>query len=170
VTSAVAVALGVVLAAVPLVNAGSLRPVVGAVAALAPAIVCAALFGLVSVLPWGLGLLAFEYGVVDLARHEPLVVAPFFGAGLLVLAELVYASRELARGAEEGPGRRLAWLVAVAACALAAAFVPVLAVGVGGPSGLAAEVIAVGASVIVLGASAVLARRVRPAGRNPGFH
>jgi hypothetical protein len=88
-------------------------------------------------------------------------VTPFFGAGLLVLAELVYASRELARGADERPARRLAWLLAVAVCALAAAFLPVLAVGRGGPSGLAAGVLAVGAAVMTFGVSAVLMRRVR---------
>ena len=93
--------------------------------------------------PWALGLLASGYVLVDLARSEPLLAAPFYGAGLLLAAELTYASRELARGREERPERRAVWLAAVAAAALAVASIPVAATAVTPPTGLAAELIAV---------------------------
>ena len=49
-------------------------------------------------LPWSLGLLGAGFVLVDAARSEPVLAAPVVGAGLLLVAELAYASRELARG------------------------------------------------------------------------
>lgn len=75
-----------------------------------------------------------------LVRSEPLLAAPLYGAGLLLVSEAAYGSRELRRGRDERPARRLAWIVAVAATA---AFVSVVAVVVRGPAGLSAELAAV---------------------------
>ncbi len=124
-------------------------------------LVAVALAGVPGLVPWALGLLASGYVVVDLARSEPLLAAPFYGAGLLLAAELTYASRELARGREEQPERRAVWLAAVGAAALAVASIPVAATAVTPPTGLAAELIAVVAAVLLLAAPALLLRRGR---------
>jgi hypothetical protein len=130
-----------------------------ALAIAATALVVAALAGLVGAVPWALGVLASGYVLVLLAQGEPPVAAPFYGAGLLLVAELTYASRELARGAEESPERRLAWLAAVGAGALAVATLPVAATAVSPPTGIAAEVVAVAAAVLLVAAPALVLRR-----------
>jgi hypothetical protein len=139
-------------------------PVVVALALAGAALLVAALAGLVGAVPWALGTLASGYVLVLLAQGEPTVAAPFYGAGLLLVGELTYASRELARGAEEAPGRRIVWLAAVAAAALAVATLPVAAAAVSPPTGLAAEVVAAVAAVLLVAAPALVLRR---AGREP---
>lgn len=122
-------------------------------------LVLLALLGFVRLLGWGLALVAAAYVLVDLARSLPLAAAPFFGAGLLLAAELVYAARELAAVADERPLRRLPWLGGVALCALGAGFVPIAATGTHAPAGLAAEIVALVAACALMAIPAVLARR-----------
>jgi hypothetical protein len=115
--------------------------------------------GSVGALPWSLATIGAEYAVVDVARGAPLVTAPLYGAGLLLTAELAYASRELARGREEHASRRVPWLFGVAAAGLGAALVPVGAAGISAPSGFGPELAAVVFSAVLLGAPALLLRR-----------
>jgi hypothetical protein len=118
-----------------------------------------ALAGFVGFLGWGLALIASVFLLVDLARTMPLAAAPFYGAGLLLVGELVYAARELTRHPEEHARRRLPWLAGVALAGLGIGFVPVAATGVSAPTGLGAELIALAACALLLGIPAVLARR-----------
>ena len=139
------------LAAFPLLRAGSLSGVVLATGALALILLLFALVGFVDLVPWSVALAATGFVVVDSARTEPVAAAPMVGAGLLLVAELAYASRELARGPEENLRRRAVRLIAVTALALAAATLPALATGVSPPSGLAASLLALaGAAVLLL--------------------
>ena len=108
------------------------------------------LVGLVGLVPWSVALAAAGFVIVDSARSEPIVAAPVYGAGLLLVAELAYASRELARGPEEHPRRRIVRLAAVTAVALAAAALPAFATGVSPPSGIVASVLALGAAAVLL--------------------
>lgn len=108
------------------------------------------LCGFPALVPWSLVAAATGFVVVDSARSEPVLVAPLFGAGLLLVAELAYASRELARGPEEHAGRRVARLAVVTAVALAVAAVPAVATGFAPPSGAVASLVALGASLALL--------------------
>jgi len=108
------------------------------------------LAGFPRLVPWSLAAVATWFVVVDSARSEPVLVAPLFGAGLLLVAELAYASRELARGPEERAGRRAARLAVVTAVALAVASVPAVATGLAPPSGVAASLVALAASAALL--------------------
>jgi hypothetical protein len=117
------------------------------------------LAGYVGLLPWSLAALALEFGLVDLARGEPARAAPVYGAGLLLVAELAYASRALARGPEEQPGRRVLWLLLVSAGALAVGSLPVAAAGLRWTSGLGAALLGLAAAVTLLGVPALLVRR-----------
>jgi hypothetical protein len=138
---------------------GSLAPLAGAATVGGIVLAALALAGLVNLLPWALGLVAAGYVVIDVARSLPLAAAPFYGAGLLLAAELVYAARELAVVPEERPGRRVPWLAGVAVCALGVAYVPVAAAGTHALSGAAAELVALVAASAVAAIPAVLARR-----------
>lgn len=140
-------------------HAGSLEPLAASIGAVALAVLVATLAVRVALLPWALVLFALDYGVVDVARSEPLLLAPLYGAGLLLTAELVYAARELRRAAEEQAVRRLLYLGGVLAGALAAACVPLAALDVGHPSGIAAALIALAASSALIGTPALLLRR-----------
>lgn len=122
----------------------------GAGAAAALVLLVLALAGLVGLLPWSLGLAAAGFVLVDSARSEPVLAAPVVGAGLLLVAELAYASRELARGPEEHARRRVARLALVSAAALVAATVPAVATGFAPPSGASASLLALGASAVLL--------------------
>jgi hypothetical protein len=151
ITAIAAVVVEAALAASPLLRAGSLSGVVLATGALALVLLLLALAGFVDLVPWSVALAATGFVVVDSARTEPVAAAPMVGAGLLLVAELAYASRELARGPEENLRRRAVRLVAVTALALAAATLPALATGVSPPSGLAASLLALaGAAVLLL--------------------
>jgi hypothetical protein len=132
------------------------------------AFVVLALAGLVGFLGFGLLLIAAAFLLVDLARTMPLVAAPFFGAGLLLAGELVYASRELARHAEENARRRVPWLAGIALAGLGVGFVPVAATGVSAPTGLGAELIALAACALLLGIPALLALRRQDAPTTSG--
>jgi hypothetical protein len=157
--AALALAVAVALAGYPPLRAGRLEGVAAAPGLLGVAFVALARAGLVALVPWALALLALDYLLVDLARGEPLLAAAFYGAGLLLLAELVYAARELHRGREERAARRAVRLLALAAAALAAGFVPVVAAGVSSPAGLTAELLALLAGVLMLATPALLVRR-----------
>jgi hypothetical protein len=100
--------------------------------------------------PWSVALAAAGFVLVDSARSEPVVAAPAYGAGLLLVAELAYAARELARGPEEHPWRRVGRLALVTATALAVAALPAFATGVSPPSGLAASLLALAAASVLL--------------------
>jgi len=114
--------------------------------------------GFVELVPWSIGLAATGFVLADSARSEPISAAPLYGAGLLLVAELAYASRELARGPEEHLGRRVARLAVVTAVALAAATLPALATGVSPPTGLAASLPALAAAAVLLLPSVLLLR------------
>jgi hypothetical protein len=144
------VALEAALAAFPLLRAGSLRGVVLAAGALALVLLLLALAGFVDLVPWSLALAAAGFVLVDSARSEPVTAAPAYGAGLLLVAELAYASRELARGPEEHPWRRVGRLGLVTALALVAAALPALATGFSPPSGLGASLLALAAAAALL--------------------
>ena len=117
-----------------------------------------ALAGFVDLVPWSVALAAVGFVVIDSARTEPILAAPVYGAGLLLVAELAYASRELARGREELPWRRVARLVAVTAAAFAAASLPALATGFSPPSGVAVSLVALAAAALLLAPSILLLR------------
>jgi hypothetical protein len=157
--TAAALALAAALGAYPLAYAGKLAPLAGVFGLLGIALVGVALAGAPRVVPWALAALAVDYGLVDLARDVPLVAAAFEGAGLLLVAELTYAARELARSPDEHPLRRLGWLLVLAACALAVAFLPLAAADVSPPTGLPAELLALLASILLLVPPALLLRR-----------
>jgi hypothetical protein len=148
----------VTLASFPLIRAGSLTGVVLATGALALVLLLLALMGFVELVPWSVGLAATGFVLADSARSEPISVAPLYGAGLLLVAELAYASRELARGPEERLGRRVARLAVVTAGALAAATLPALATGVSPPSGLTASLLALAGAAVLLLPSVLLLR------------
>jgi hypothetical protein len=108
--------------------------------------------------PWSVALAAVGFVVVDSARSEPILAAPVYGAGLLLVAELAYASRELARGREEHPSRRVARLAVVTAVAFLAASLPALATGYSPPTGVAATLLALAAAALLLAPSLLLLR------------
>jgi hypothetical protein len=147
------------MAAYPLAAAGTLSPVATVAGASALVLLLAALAGVVGLLPWSLALLGLEFVVVDATRTEPAVAAAFYGAGLLLTAELAYASRELARGREEAPERRISWMLAVAAAAFVVALIPVASSRISAPGGLAAELVALVAAAAILAIPTVLVRR-----------
>jgi hypothetical protein len=153
------VAVATALGGYAVQRAGTLGALAGAVVLVALVFVVLALVGFVGFLGWGLLLIASAFLLVDLARTMPLAAAPFYGAGLLLAGELVYASRELARHAEENARRRVPWLGGVGLVGLAAGFVPVAATGVSAPTGFGAEVIALAAVALLLGIPAFLALR-----------
>jgi hypothetical protein len=144
-------------------RAGTLAPLAGAAAAAGLVLVLLALAGFPALLGWGLALVAAGFLLVDLARSLPLGAAPFYGAGLLLAGELVYASRELGARPEEEAWRRIPWLAAVALGALGAGFVPVAATGAPAPGGFTAELVALAAVAALLGVPALIARRARRA-------
>ena len=109
-------------------------------------------------MPWSVALAAAGFVVVDSARSEPILAAPVYGAGLLLVAELAYASRELARGREEHPWRRVARLAVVTAVAFLAASLPALATGYSPPTGVAATLLALAAAALLLAPSLLLLR------------
>jgi hypothetical protein len=154
-----ALAAAIALAAYPLAYAGKLAPLAGVFGVVGLALLAPALAGFPGFVPWALVALAADYTLVDLAREVRLAAAPFEGAGLLLVAELAYGARELARGPEERGLLRAAWLLAVAAGALVVALVPVLSTEVSPPEGLAAELLAVVAAASLLALPAFLARR-----------
>ena len=140
-------------------GAGTLRPLALVLGVAALVSLLLSLRGTLGLLPWSLAAIGVEYAVVDIARGEPLVTAPLYGAGLLLTAELAYASRELARGREENASRRVPWLLGVAVGGLGAALVPVGAAGISAPSGFGAGLVALVFSAALLAGPAVLLRR-----------
>jgi hypothetical protein len=159
-----AVIAALALAAYPALSAGSLLPLAAAIGAIALLLLLGALAGLVALLPWSLGALGLEFVLVDVARSEPALAAAIVGAGLLVTAELAYASRELARGREEELGRRVAWLALVAGASLVGGLIPASASALAPRAGEGVGLVALLAAVVLLGAPAALARR-RPGNR-----
>jgi hypothetical protein len=133
--------------------------------AIALALLLLALAGFVGLLPWSLALLGLEFVVVDAARSEPALAAAFYGTGLLLSAELAYASRELARGREEELERRVSWVAVVAAGALATGLIPVAATLISTPGGPGAELVALAGAVALLGVPALLVLRRQPTPR-----
>jgi hypothetical protein len=148
----------VALGCYPLLHAGTLAPLAGALAIVAITLLVGALLGLLGSLPWALGILGLSYAIVDVSRGEPLAAAPFYGAGLLLTGELVYASRELRRAPEQGASRRFRLLIGVTLAGLAAGFISVEALGISGPTGLSAELLALAASVGLFAVPALFIR------------
>lgn len=113
-------------------------------------------------LPWALALGGAEYAVFLVLKRGALdAYAPFYGAGLLLCAELAYWSAERHVAADRpGIGRRRASLVAAACLAgggVGALVLTASELSVSG--GLGLEILGVAAAV---GALALLARLARP--------
>jgi hypothetical protein len=157
--------LGAAIAGLPLLWSGRYLPLGAVIGGLALALLALALVLRPGALPWALALLALEVVVLDLVHDEPAALVPLCGAGLLLASECSYTSIELRRRREERPERRVPRLLAVAAGGLAAAFVPFTAVGLSGPSGLAAELLTVAAAIALLAAPALLLSRRVLSGR-----
>jgi len=133
------------------VHAGKLYPLAGVLGALALAALGLSLAYDERLLPWALLLAAGEYTLVDLVHTQSLLAAPFFGTGLLLTAELAYASRELRRPQLESWTHFAARLLTVGGAALTASFVTVLAADSAGPGGVGAAALAlVGAGGLLL--------------------
>ena len=140
-------------------HAGKLFPLVGALGAVALAVLGLSLAYDERLLPWALLLAAVEYTLVDLVHTQSLVAAPFYGTGLLLTAELTYASRELRHPQLESGTRFLARLVTVGGAALTASFLSVLAAGLAGPGGAGAAALALVAAAGLLLVPLLLLRR-----------
>jgi hypothetical protein len=143
--------VGAALAAYPLADAGELFPVAASLGALALVVLGLALVLDARLLLWALVILTVEYTLVDLAHTQSLLVAPFYGTGLLLTGELTYA-------AETGP-RLWPRLLTVAGAAFTASFVSVLAAGTSGPGGVGAAVLALAAAGVLLAVPLLLLRR-----------
>jgi hypothetical protein len=141
------------------VHAANLYPLVGALGAFALAVLALSLAYDERLLPWALLLAAAEYALVDLVHTQSLLAAPFFGTGLLLTAELTYASRELRQPQLESGTRFVGRLVTVAGAALTASFVTVLAAGSAGPGGAGAAALALAAAAGLLLVPLLLLRR-----------
>jgi hypothetical protein len=157
------VAVGALLAAYPVSEAGRLRELAVGAGALALVLLLSSLaFAWATGIAWVLVLLAGAYASVLAGRAGVDTAAPLYAGGLLVLAELAYWSVELrGRGSEE---RRvvvrrvtaLAWL-AIGSVVLGALVVAVTAIPLGG--GVLWDAIGVAAAVGTLAVLAALARR-----------
>jgi hypothetical protein len=144
------------------VTAGSYRLVAGAFALVAVLLLALALaWPLPSLLPWPLVVLAGLYawrlggGSVD-------EWAPIYAGGLLAVAELAYWSvqvRGRAKDAERLTERRIALIATLSLAAVAAGGLVIAAASLKIGSGVALDVLGVGAAV---GALAVLAALARP--------
>ena len=115
-------------------------------------------------LPWSIGLLGISATVAMLAGGAPFErMAPLYGPGLLLAAELAWWALDRAYLPREptGVARRRALLVVIMAVAAAVlALLVILAGGLtGAASGLDMRVLGVGAAVMVAWTLAVLARR-----------
>jgi hypothetical protein len=104
-----------------------------------------------------LALVTVEFTLIDLVQTQSLLVAPFFGTGLLLIGELTYATTEL----------RL--LIAVAGAALASSFVVALVAGTAVPGGVGAAVLALAAAGALLAAPLLLLRRQGTSGNKGLF-
>jgi hypothetical protein len=141
------------------VHAGKLYPLVGALGALALAALGVSVAYDERLLPWALLLAAAEYTLVDLVHTQSLLAAPLYGTGLLLTAELTYASRELRHAPLESGTRFVTRLVTVGGAALTASFVCVLAAGAAGPGGTGAAALALLAASGLLLVPVLLLRR-----------
>ena len=111
-------------------------------------------------------------GALLLARHQDrLLLAPLYGAGLLLVVELAQRSMELRGHDRLGPGvttSRLAAILVAAALGLCAAVLAVLAVlaalavTVAAPRSVALTALATIAALSAFAAIAMLARRADP--------
>jgi hypothetical protein len=149
------------LALYPLLRAGALYPLPLLLGLLGLLLLAFALGGAARLVPWGVTLLGAAYVVVLTAQGEPLLVAPAYGAGLLLVAECAYAALELRRGPDERPLLRAGWIAAATLAAAAVASLPVVAAGVQGPSGLGAAVAAVVLAVLLAAPPAGMRSRRR---------
>jgi hypothetical protein len=115
-------------------------------------------------LPWSIGLLGVSAAVAMLAGGASVErVAPVWGPGLLLAAELAWWALDRAYLPREPAGvarRRALLLVAMAVAGVTLALLVILAGGLAGAaSGLDVRVLGVGAAVMVAWTLAVLARR-----------
>jgi hypothetical protein len=141
------------------VHAGKLYPLVGALGALAVAALGLSLAYDERLLPWALLLAAVGFTLVDLVHTQSLLAAPFYGTGMLLTAELTYASREFRHPQPESGTRFVTRLLTVGGTALTASFVSVLAAGAGGPGGAGVAALALVAAAGLLLAPLLLLRR-----------
>jgi hypothetical protein len=118
-----------------------------------------ALAGRVRLLPASSLLLGAGYAIVLLARGLPLLAAPLYGSGMLLVCELGYASLEPRRQREERGARSIGWLLALAGGAPAVASLPLAASLVQGPAGTGAELSAAAIAVLIAAVPAVLVHR-----------
>jgi hypothetical protein len=94
-----------------------------------------------------LALLTTDYTLIDLVHTQPLLVAPFYRTGLLLIGELTYGPSEL-RG-----------VIAVAGAALTVSFVVALAGSAAVPGGPGAALLAFVAAGGLLATPLLLLRR-----------
>jgi hypothetical protein len=114
-------------------------------------------------LPWSIGLLGVSAAAAMLAGGAPVErLAPLYGPGMLLAAELAWWAMDRAHLPREPAGvarRRVLLLVAMAVAAAILAWLVTLAGGLtGAASGLDVGVLGVGAAVMVAWTLAVLAR------------
>lgn len=157
-------------AAAALTAAGPRAPVALVGAAGAAVLGVALALGRPRPLPWGLALLGAAYVVAVLERPPGLdPLAPAFGAGLLLAAELAYWSLDARAPARRDPGLQRRRAVRVAGV-VGAAFVLDVCVAVGAAvgglagGGLLLSLLGMAAAVGTLAVAAALARRRVPHG------
>jgi hypothetical protein len=120
-----------------------------------------------TLVPWALALLGIEYGVALLLPHGWLEsLAPLYGGGLLVVAELAYWSLAPTAGAWGERAvvvRRVGAICLLAASSSAAGAVVLAAASREVRGGVALFALGFAASAAVLVGTAILARRGPPA-------
>ena len=153
------------LAAYAAVTASRLGGIVAIVGGLGVAVLAAALIlRFLPLITAGLALLGAAYAVLFVLRGETIDVrAPLYGAALLIVAELAFASVELRAGAAEPAlaARRAATLVLVAAGAVVTGLVVLAAASTPLDGGVGLEAVGVAAAVLLLVALGRVAVRSR---------
>ena len=110
-------------------------------------------------IPWALALLAV---VFLLDGHDSLLLAPIYGAGLLLVSELAQGSIDLRGVGRLTPGwiaARLAAILALSALGAGAGAVVAAAATIGAARSVALTAAGAFAAVVALGTIALLARR-----------
>jgi hypothetical protein len=110
-------------------------------------------------IPWSLALLAL---VFLLEGHDSLVLAPIYGAGLLLVGELAQGSVDLRGVSWLTPGwvaERLGTILALSALGAGAGALAAAAATIAAARSVALTAVGAVAAVVALGAIALLARR-----------
>jgi hypothetical protein len=149
---------------------GALRALLGALGLCAVGLLLGGMLARrAGALSWSVGLLGIAAAVAMLVGGAPVErVAPLYGPGLLLAAELAWWAVDRARFPSEPPGvvrRRAVLLVTMAAAAAVLALLVTLAAGLAGAAaGLEVRVLGTFAAVMVAWILAGLARRTGTGG------